>query len=362
VLVAASRFEREIEITEGNLESDKPAIKDFCLPSLSSQWLRVKSTNDETTPFYQNTTQFRLARALGTIEAWPNPSEADTKDHLPSVGSIRENLSRVIPSGGYTESKYWRWEWPEKGKKANRCVWRHGLPFLVNCAAVLKRRMMDADPKPNSPLPLWSTFGASLSDVLALWCGQVEESELTDMAFAFSLIRPKTLAERISLNQDRDHAIQIGSVLDAFEDDAGIVHTNHPMPVRDGKAAIHENDWQAALELPRAYALLKLCFMGGRLPPLPPAKAYRERTGNEPHPPGTLAIMNLLLAGRLTESLALAARQLRARGYPTIWDPHGGSSVETLSLEECIRLAGLLLIPTYQTGALASLVIKPTQT
>jgi CRISPR-associated protein Csx17 len=361
MLIAASRFEREMEITEGNLESDKPAIKDFCLPSLTSQWLWVTSTDDKNTPFHQNTTQFRLARAIGTIEAWPNPSDAETKDHLPSVGPLRENLSRVIPAGGYGKSKYWRWEWPKDGKKANRCVWRHGLPFLVNCAAVLKRRMMDADPKPNSPLPLWSGFGASLSDVLALWRGEVEESELTDIAFAFSLIRQVTIAENFQSRQENDCALQINATLNAFEDDDGIVHSTLHLPKRGGEDAIYESDWKAANELPRAYALLKLCFMGGRLPPLPFAKDCRERTGNEPHPPGNLAILNLLLAGRLTESLALAARRLRARGYPTIWNPHGSNPVETLSLQECIRLAGLLLIPTFQTGALASLVIKPKQ-
>jgi len=362
VLVAASRFEREMEKTEGKLESDKPAIREFCLPSLKQDWLWLKKdkTEDKRRAFYLNSPAFRLARALGCIQAWPPRSEAQDSKEPPRVGPIRENTSAVLPKDGYSKSHYWKWDWPKEGSKANRCVWRHGLPFLTNCAAVLKRRMADADPAPNSPLPLWSGFGATLSDIAALWSGDLDESELTDQHFAFSLIRGHDTAQNTDARQKKDDpTIQIADAMHAFEDENGIIHSNRKCPMRNGKPAVSNEDTEAAFALPRAYALLKLCFMGGRLPPLAPAKGCRERTGHEPYPPGTLAILNLLLAGRGIEAVNLAARQLRARGYPTIHDPHGGSRMETLSLEDWRRLAGLLLIPTHQTGALASLVIKP---
>jgi len=128
-------------------------------------------------------------------------------------------------------------------------------------------------------------------------------------------------------------------------------------------SAHEKQEREAAFALPRAYALLKLCFLGGRLPALPSEKGTAIRTGHEPFPNSPLRLLNLLLAGRSAETLQAAARMLRAKGYlPIVSDAVLASGEWSLSNEDSHRMAGLLLIPICQTGLLASLSIKPQNT
>ena len=125
-------------------------------------------------------------------------------------------------------------------------------------------------------------------------------------------------------------------------------------------SAHEKQEREAAFALPRAYALLKLCFLGGRLPALPNEKGTSIRVGREPFPNSPLRLLNLLLAGRSAEAVQTAARMLRGKGYQTIVPDSTLTSGEwSLSAEHSQRVAGLLLIPVRRAGVLATLSIKP---
>jgi hypothetical protein len=83
-----------------------------------------------------------------------------------------------------------------------------------------------------------------------------------------------------------------------------------------------------------------------------------ERTGDEPFPPLCLDVLTQLQAGRLCEAAHLAARRLRAKGYPTVLPDGDWESLE-MDLDSCRRMAGMLLIPVRQPGICAALTIKP---
>jgi hypothetical protein len=104
--------------------------------------------------------------------------------------------------------------------------------------------------------------------------------------------------------------------------------------------------------------LLKLCFVGGRIPRRPVEGRTVGRDGPEPYPPACLDILSLLEAGRLSEAAQAAARRLRARGYPAILRDPDMTALD-VDLSESRRLAGLLCIPVRQPGVLAALAIKP---
>jgi hypothetical protein len=57
----------------------------------------------------------------------------------------------------------------------------------------------------------------------------------------------------------------------------------------------------------------------------------------------------------------LAARRLRAKGYPTVLREPDMQALE-MDVTQCRRLAGMLLIPVFQPGVLAALAIKPQNT
>ncbi len=126
----------------------------------------------------------------------------------------------------------------------------------------------------------------------------------------------------------------------------------------DREGAMDEKELRAALELPRIYHLLKLCFVGGRLPRRPSSGLAVSRSGEEPFPPECLDILTLIQAGRVSEACQVAARRLRAKGYPTVLRDADLRSLEMDQIQ-CRRMAGILLIPIDQPGVLAALAIKP---
>jgi hypothetical protein len=85
------------------------------------------------------------------------------------------------------------------------------------------------------------------------------------------------------------------------------------------------------------------------------------RSGAEPFPPVSLDILSLVEAGRVSEAARLAARRLRAKGYPTVLRDPDMRALD-LDLNQSRRLAGMLLIPVSQPGVLAALAIKPQST
>ncbi|MBX5494621.1 MAG: type I-U CRISPR-associated protein Csx17 [Bryobacteraceae bacterium] len=350
VAVAAALLDRECGVTDGRIpdrEGEMPEKEKSpnapCAPSLSYDWLRLKHVAPAVPPrladlFDDGTPEWRLARALGTICPWGKKPETSKRTEAAAVGPIRENLVRQVRSEG---GAFWSWE-----RESRRALWSWESNALSNCASVMHRRLVDAQNGSGKGLPLFSPYGVNAQDLLALWRGQVDERRLSELIYAFALVRPWR-----KVNSPQPEDIGGGEIADeSAEED-----------VPDMSDA-GEQDWlsrfEAAAQLPRAYALLKLCFLGGRLPARPGAK----RTGQEPCAPGNLHILNLLLAGRGEEACTAAARRLHAVGYPPVFATSQNFSAGfAFHPRDWRRLAGLLLVPITFAVDLARLIIKPTQ-
>jgi hypothetical protein len=250
------------------------------------------------------------------------------------------------------------WQWDDTSRVA---VWAGGATLPDNLAAVLRRRLIDAAKGRGEGLPLWSGTGARFSDLLALWHGEVDEQRLRDLIHALALVDGgRWTAEGIDKWQrehDRTPNLHSSAVWFNSNEEARIRLNLHPLPHQSLQS---DEELRCAFALPRVYALLKLCFLGGRLPSRPTEGESVQRTGAEPYSPSAPEVLRLLDAGRLPEAVEAAARKLRAKGYPTIFDPRQTSSSEfDMPLSECHRLAGMLLIPVRHSGVLATLAIKP---
>jgi CRISPR-associated protein Csx17 len=362
VAVAAARMERECGVTDGRIHDregktpDKDQPNAPCAPSLSYDWLRLRHGAPSEPPKRgelpdDGTTEWRLARALGTICPWGKKPEGSQRKEPCAVGPIRENLVRLVRSQG---GEFWNWE-PE----SRRAAWLWQREVLSNCAAVLHRRLIDAQGGSGNGLPLFSPYGANAADLLALWQGAVDEERLNEFLHGFGLIRPwrkvKSAAAHAPTPYVDTHDDDPESD-NEFRDDG-----RNETPGEEITSTLATERWlerlDLAAQLPRAYALLKLCFLGGRLPPRPDV----QRSGQEPYAPGNLNILNLLLAGRADDACTAAARRLHYAGYPPLFATSESFSAGfALSHVECRRLAGLLLMPVTFASDLARLVIKPS--
>jgi CRISPR-associated protein Csx17 len=348
VAAAAANLERECGVTDGRIhnregkmhEKGNPNVP--CIPSLSYDWLRLKYAAPSKAPkladlFDDSTPEWRLARALGTICPWGTKPETARRTEPRAVGPIREDLVRVVRSEG---GEFWNWE-PE----SRRAVWSSEKNLLENCAAVLQRRLIDAQSSSGNGMPLFSPYGARAGDVLALSQGKLNADRLEELLHAFALVRPW----RKPLISDGNEGNETPDAESQHDTDA---------TAEDAEPYAEDEPFDAAAELPRPYALLKLCFLGGRLPPRPGAK----RTGDEPFAPGSLGIFNLLMAGRGDEACTAAARRLHFVGYPALFATSQSFSAGfEISPEQWRRIAGLLLVPITFGDALANLILKPLQ-
>lgn len=331
VLGSASAIERDVALLKDRSQILKPC------PALTSSWLPNHGWGPE----------YALARAVAAIAPWGESSSNDKE--RPAVESLRTNLLPVTRQG-------YSWVWD---KKTRSDVWARGAPLDANLVAVLRRRLIDAQRGAGEGLPLWSFHGAGFEDLRAFWQGAVDEPRLTDLIQALSLVD----AERwngasIGICQDRDEPtpdLQTGAVWFGPDEQAQI----RMKPVEwHGRSLISEQELQAAIELPRVYHLLKLCFVGGRLPHRPVEGWTTGRSGDEPFPPVCSDILSLVEAGRISEAVQLAARRLRVKGYPAVLRD---ADMQALKMphDQCRRVAGMLLIPVRQPGILAALAIKP---
>ena len=323
------------------------------LPSLDPAWhKRVAGVGD---------THFRLAQAIAGIAAWGESSDP----YRPAVDAIRSNLMPVRRRGR-------AWQWDETSRSA---VWSRGAPLSANLAGVLRRRLIDAQRGKGDGLPLWSPQGAAYADLLAYWNGDIDEARLTDLIHGFALIDSGQWTQaRIDNWQERHEPtpdLQTGAVWFDQEDRP---HTRLKPVLWHGTTLLDKDELLALFRLPRVYHLLKLCFVGGRLPRRPTERESVRRTGDEPFPPDSLDVLSLLEAGRLADAVQLAARRLRAKGYPSLLvDPgldqrmrnaNRPTFAEELQMtpDQCRRLAGMMLIPARHTGVSAALAIKPEST
>ena len=268
---------------------------------------------------------------------------------VPAVESIRANLLPVRRRGK-------AWDWDDTSHSA---VWSRGTPLEGNLSAVLRRRLIDAGRGAGGGLPLWSSYGASFGDLLTYWNGKVDEDRLADLIHGISLVDAGHWTEaRIEERQQREEPtpdLQTGAVWFDAEDAA---RTTSASVEWHNRRLLLEDDLRSAFELPRVYHLLKLGFIGGRLPRRPIEGRTVERTGEEPFPAMCLDVLTRLQAGRLSDAVQLAARRLRAKGYPTVLR-EGDLQALDMNLDQCRRLAGTLFIPISQPGVCAALAISP---
>lgn len=307
-------------------------------PLLNSQWAMLSPEG--------HPVEFRLARAVASLL----PLGETEKSEGPAVGPLLTNLAPVARIGR-------RWTWAELSRSP---VWSEGASLLTNFAAVLRRRLVDAQTGKGEGLPLVSFRPALFSDVLRLWNGELDESRLAELIRALALVDfgPEPELSKLDTWQAKNDTTPTLAQSGVWFDADGTARLSHR---ENSSLPAHEKEErEAAFALPRAYALLKLCFLGGRLPALPNENRIAIRTGREPFPNSPLLLLNLLLAGRSAEALKVAARMLRAKGYPPIVPDSVLTSGEwSLSTEDSQRMAGLLLVPVRHPGLLAAISIKP---
>lgn len=287
--------------------------------------------------------QFRLARATAGIAAWGESSEPNR----PAVEAIQSNFLPVRRRGR-------AWQWDETSRSA---VWSRGASLSANLASVLRRRLIDIQRGKGDGLPLWSQHGATFTDLLAYWNGAIDEGRLADLIHGLALIDPE------KWDQDRidDWQQQRPGRRETPQIDTSQIYFVDDIP--QGKLRVPtwlEPDFDAACSLPRVYHLLKLCFVGGRLPRRPVEGEAARRTGDEPFPPDCLDVLSLLEAERLADAAQLAARRLRAKGYPALLRD---ADIAGLPMRlDCRRLASMMLIPVEHPGVSAALAIRPEST
>ncbi len=290
--------------------------------------------------------ELRLTRAVAGIAAWGQSFQSKR----PIVDAIRSNLLPVCRSDARSK----RWEWDETTRSS---VWSRGASLPANLTAVLRRRIIDARHGTGDGLPLWSALGAAFTDLLAFWTEAIDEERLAD------LIQGMALIDAGSWNQERiDKSYQkFPQRYETPDIDTSQIYFVDDIPC--GKLRVPkwlEPDFDAACELPRVYHLLKLCFVGGRLPRRPVKGESVWCTGKEPFSPDCLDVLAFLEGSRLVEAVQLAASRLRAKGYPAVLRD---VDVEALPTNfNCGRLAAMMLIPVQHAGVCAALAIKPEST
>lgn len=164
-------------IEVGKLESHISGYDDYKpLPKLSNRWL---------TECYDNSAEFRLAAAVGSI---------NDKD----VGSIRHNLESVIKEKGYWKCK----------KDSVSFVWKQGDDTLRNMRRVLQRRGLDGKIRSLPHIPISGTVHARIGDVNEFLNGGLDTKKIGDLILPLSMIDTTSQTAYPWRNQ-LDHAGEI---------------------------------------------------------------------------------------------------------------------------------------------------------
>lgn len=312
IIIALGRAERDLALTPGKVGQSKwpPGP----LAGLSRDWLAAaaadQSPGGDTTAGAQ---ECAISRALAGI------NDVDHK-----IGSLRTNLEPVR-------------EWYDSEELRRKAIWAEEDRAVVwtatdlptNLAAILARRMIDADRKGCERLPLWSSATASLSSVADFIAGDLDDRRIEDLLWGLMLVEP---------------------------------NAHHP-PESDDSS-----------EIPATYALLRLLFLPRPLVierRVDKGVSARYATQGEngvrirPEP----RILHLLRAGRLGEACVIAMRRLRASGLAPMPRARAGRTrdgdwreldrVGAAGLDP-VRLAAALLIPISEK-AVSRLVTRITR-
>jgi len=238
--------------------------------------------------------EFRLAAAIASMEM------------------IRAQMEPV------TRDRFGHLTWSEDRRGV---VWVGG-DLCRTLAAVLWRRCVEAGMKRDAERqnqgsgPLKGRVDASLADVHHFLVGGLDDDRLADLIWGCALIN------------------------------WGAYDSREHRPDRPP---------QAAPDLPRVYALLKLCLLPGSL--------KLSRTGEEVPIRPDLAMLARLRAGEVDRAVELASLRLRAAGRTPLATPRGGRSAAHDFLwprRDAVRLAAGLLIPVSATEKLAEMILRPS--
>jgi CRISPR-associated protein Csx17 len=262
----------------------------------------------------------------GLSSEWLNAGDDGSREFrlARSLAFMTGGLNKTGPIRNYMEPVEWNkgaWWWSDRG---GRVVWSGG-DLARNLGAILIRRIMDAQKAGETPLPLASLFPTSLADVAAFASGQTDDQKLEELLWGLILVNSQGAARPRT-----------------YPDEAFV--------------------------LPRAYALLKLTLLPGRLDYDGTVLRLNQTNGDEiptgiavkPEP----AVLGRLRAGDVAEACAVAARRLRSSGFvPLASHLADGSRRDnewSASSISPVRLLASLLFPISSQSVkhLADLVLR----
>ena len=234
------------------------------------------------------------------------------------LARIRSNLEPVEQ-----KRKFWTW-----GERGGHVVWGGG-DVTRNLGAVLIRRLMDAEKNGEPNPPLDSPFPVPLVDIAAFLNGDIDDADLEDLLWGLSVVEPG-------------------------------------------------NEWELSMsdadaELSRAYALLKLTLLPGRLEwaksPNGDSVLRLNRTQTDEALSGVAVkpepgIPAKLRAGDVQGACEVAARRLRSSGFSVVGGFLADGTRRTIdwsagSVQPERLLAALIFpIPGNAVNQLANLVLR----
>ncbi|MCX6680784.1 MAG: type I-U CRISPR-associated protein Csx17 [Methanothrix sp.] len=212
------------------------------------------------------------------------------------VGPIRSNLAPVDPE------KPWAWA-NSKGQFA----WQ-GSSLAMKMAAVLEKRMMDAQRLNCESNPLDADIPLMAEDIAAFIERDIDEKQVEDLLFGLTWVR-----------------------------------WNDRQGVQDARERLM-NRWAHPIAkeiIPRSWSLLKLLFVPGPVK-LPANDEVKVR----PEP----SILPLLLAGRAGDACAVAQRRLYSAGFDPIRSQFPDAN-------DGARIAAALLLPLRRHHEIAELAL-----
>lgn len=284
IVIAIGRA--ECELAGGDRFRSEKRLKPVA--GLTADWIRA--SND-------SSPEFEIALALAGIHV------ADKK-----IGPLRCNL----------EPFDWQRPYPAWAERDLAVVW-NSASLCTNLAAVLRRRLMDAERSGCTDLPLAAANFASLGAISRFLAGELDERRIEDLLWGLMLM------------------------------------PHVPGMLRDA------TDTTDAQLLPRAYALLKLLFLPQ------PFTTNSMSVAIKPEP----SIISLLIGGRVGEACQIAMCRLRASGLWPLPHPRSGGVVRDSDWKELDslghdgeRLAAALLLPISHTSInhLQRLVVREPTT
>ena len=275
----------------------------------------------------------RTSRPLGGLaSAWLTMANDQSAEfHLArGLASLNQGAKGTRAIRSYLEpvewdKKYRRWTWGERG---GHVVWGSGN-VIRSLGAILIRRLMEAEKNGEAVLPLDSPFPIPLVDIAAFLNGDIDDAKFEDLLWGLSLV-------------------DCGSAREVS---------------KSGTDA----------ELPRAYALMKLTLLPGRLDRTGSPNGDSVLRVSRPPPGDALsgvavktepAIPAKLRAGDIQGACEVAVRRLHAWGFTPLCELLANGARREIDWAgggippERLLAALLFPIPEKAVNVLAELVLR----